>query len=39
MDQILEPKDRDWLTGLKNKQTRIYAVYKTTTSYLGIHRD
>ena len=27
---MLQPKDKDWLNGYKNK-TPIYAVYKTTT--------
>ena len=31
-------KDIDWLNGYKNK-TRIYPVYKTPTSDLGIHTD
>ena len=28
MDEMLQPKDTDWLNGYKNK-THIYAVYKT----------
>ena len=37
MDQMLQPKDTDWLNGYKNK-TRIYAVYKKPTSDLKTHR-
>ena len=32
-----QPKDKDWLNGYKNK-TPIYAVYKRSTSDLGICR-
>jgi len=28
MDEMLQPKDTDWLNGYKNK-THIYAIYKT----------
>ena len=35
---MLQPKDRDWLNGFKNK-TRIYAVCKRPTSDLGTHTD
>ena len=31
---MLQPKDKDWLNGYKNK-THIYAVYKRSTSDLG----
>ena len=33
---MLQPKDTSWLNGYKN-MTRIYAVYKRTTSDLGTH--
>ena len=35
---MLQPTDIDWLNGYKSK-TRIYAVYKRTTSDLGTHTD
>ena len=35
---MLQPKDTDWLNGLKNK-THIYAVYKKTTSDLNIESE
>ena len=35
---MLQPKDRDWLKGYKNK-TGIYAVYKRPKSDLGTHTD
>ena len=38
MGWMLQPKDKDWLNGYKNK-TPIYAVYKRTTSNLGTHTD
>ena len=31
---MLQPKDKDWMNGYKNK-TPIYAVYKRPTSNLG----
>ena len=38
MDQMLQPKDTDWLNGYKNK-TYIYAVYKNLISRnLKTHR-
>ena len=37
MDEILQPKDTDWLNGYKNK-THKYAVYKKPTSDLKTHR-
>ena len=38
MDEMLQPKDIDWLNGYKNK-TRIYADDKRPTSDLGTHTD
>ena len=38
LDQMLQPKDIDWLKGHKNK-THIYAVYKRPTSDLETHTD
>ena len=38
MDEMLQPKDTDWLNGYKNK-THIYAVYKKPTSDLKTHTD
>ena len=35
---MLQPKDKDWLNGYKNK-THRYAVYKRLTSDLGTHTD
>ena len=35
---MLQPKDRDWLNGYKNK-THIYAFYKKPTSDLKTHID
>ena len=35
---MLQPKDKDWLNGYKNK-THLYAVYKRPTSDLGTHTD
>ena len=35
---MLQPKDIDWLNGLKNK-THIYAVYKKPASDLKTHTD
>ena len=35
---MLQPKDRDWLNGYKNK-THVYAVYKKPTSDLKTHID
>ena len=35
---MLQPKDKDWLNGYKNK-THIYVVYKRPTSDLGTHTD
>ena len=35
---MVQPKDTDWLNGYKNK-TRIYAIYKKSTSDLGTHTD
>ena len=34
-----QPKDKDWLNGLKKTQDPIYAVYKRPTSNLGTHTD
>ena len=34
---MLQPKDKDWLNGYKNK-TPIYVVYKRPTSKQGTHR-
>ena len=34
---MLQAKDKDWLSGYKNK-THIYAVYKKPTSDLKTHR-
>ena len=34
---MLQPKDKDWLNGYKNK-THIYTVYKKPTSDLKTHR-
>ena len=42
---MLQPKDKDWSTGKKNKKqktknnTPIYAVYKRLTSNLGTRTD
>ena len=36
MDQMLQPKDTDWLNGYKTK-TNKYAVYKRLTSDLETH--
>ena len=36
MDEMLQPKDIDWLNGYKNK-THIYAVYKRQSSDPGAH--
>ena len=48
---MFQPKDTDWLNGYKKqikkdpyicclqKKTSIYAVYKRSTSDLGIHTD
>ena len=36
MDEMLQPKDTDWLNRYKNK-THIYAVYKKPTSDLQTH--
>ena len=33
-----QPKDKDWMNGLKNK-TPIYVVYKRPTSKQGTHTD
>ena len=38
MDWMPQPKDKDWLDGLKNK-THIYAVYKGPTSKQVTHTD
>ena len=35
---MLQPKDKDWLSGDLNK-THIYAVYKKLTSDLKTHVD
>ena len=35
---MLQPKDKDWLNGYKNK-THMYTAYKRTTSDLGTHTD
>ena len=35
---MLQPKDKDWLNGYKNK-THIYAVHKKPTSDLKTHID
>ena len=35
---MLQPKDKDWPNGYKNKPT-IYAIYKRLTSNLGTHTD
>ena len=35
---MLQPKDKDWLNGYKNK-TPIYVVHKTPTSSQGTHTD
>ena len=35
---MLQPKDKDWPNGYKNK-TPIYAVYKRPTSKQGTHTD
>ena len=35
---MLQPKDRDWLNGYKNK-TPIHAVYKRPTSNLWTYTD
>ena len=34
----VQPKDKDWLNGYKNK-TPIYAVYKRPTSKQGTYTD
>ena len=39
MDKILQPKDTDYLNGYEKKMTPIYAVYKTSTSNLGMEAD
>ena len=38
MGWMPQPKDKDWMSGLKNK-TPIYAVYKRPTSKPGTHTD
>ena len=38
MDEILQPKDTDWLNGYKNKILK-YAFYKKPTSYLKTYID
>ena len=38
MDSMVQPKDRDWLNGYKNK-THKYAFYKKPTSELKTHID
>ena len=35
---MLQPKDKDWLNGYKNK-THIYAVYKKPTSDLNTNTE
>ena len=35
---MLQPKDKDWPNGYKNKTT-MYAVYKKPSSNLGTHTD
>jgi len=35
---MLQPKDKDWLNGYKNK-THIYTVYKKPTSDFKTHID
>ena len=37
MDEMLQPKDTDWLNGYKNK-THIYEDYKKPISDLKTHR-
>ena len=37
MGSMLQPKDKDWLNGHKNKAP-VYAVYKRPTSNLGTHK-
>ena len=38
MDWMLQPKDKNWLNGYKNK-TPIYAIYKRPTSKQETHTD
>ena len=38
MDQMLRPKDTDWMKGYKS-ETNIYAVYKKPTSDIKTHID
>ena len=38
MDEMLQPKDIEWLNGYKNK-THVYAVCKKPTSDLKAHID